>query len=207
MLAHLQKQIGNVAANESEIARVERNGVGAHPGKQAVVHRRRELLKQGFALALEALAVDDVRAVFPHLDHLRNQLRRVLQIDVDDDQSTALCRIHTAGHRELVAKVAGEREYLYLLVLIGKLAQLRERIVTTAVVDVDDFIGVSGALHRRVHPRKRILEHFLLVEYGNHKGQHLLLLRVHLSLLQRSVRPAKRHRRVLVPSLLYYSVF
>ena len=65
-----------------------------------------QLFKQRFALALEALAVDDIAALLPAPHHHRDELRRVLQIHIDDDPRSALCRVHTAGHRGLMAKVS-----------------------------------------------------------------------------------------------------
>ena len=171
MLTHLQEYIRHAPVDEAEVAGIERNRVGAHPVEQAVIHAGGELFEQRFALTLQALSIDDIRAPLPLLHHLRNQLRRVLQVDVDDDERAAAGGVHAAGYGELMAKIAGEGEHAHLRRPGGYLSQNFQRVIPAAVVDIDDLIRMAGCLHGGIHALKGRLEHFLLVKNGNDERQ------------------------------------
>ena len=65
----------------------------------AQVAEGRQLLEGGLALAGRALAVDDLRAAAPHLHHLGDELRGVLQVRVDDDDRVAPGLLQDGRHQ------------------------------------------------------------------------------------------------------------
>ena len=69
------------------------------------------------------------------VDHLSDQLRRVLQVGVDHHHDVAARVLQAGADRRLVAEVARERDDLHARVLRRERAQLLERRVARAVVD------------------------------------------------------------------------
>ena len=65
-------------------------------------------LKAVSPLALLAHHVDDVGAVLPRRDHVRDQLGRVLEVGVEHRDGVAARVLEAGGERRLVAEVARE---------------------------------------------------------------------------------------------------
>src|SRR5690606_15694043 len=97
-------------------------------------------LEPGFAAALVALAIDHVSTGIHHRSHLGQQLRRILQVGVNDQHTLATAEIEPRAQRNLVAIIAGEIDDDNMGVLVGKGIQLRQRAVAGAVIDVDDLL-------------------------------------------------------------------
>ena len=82
-----------------------------------------------------AHGVDDVGALAPALDHLEDQLGRVLQVGVDHRDDVAGGVLQAGGERGLVAEVAGEMDHAHARVGGGELVEQLGRAVGGAVVD------------------------------------------------------------------------
>ena len=173
MLPHAQEYVRHLAVQQAEIPGVERDRVSAHRGKQAIVAEGGKLFEDRLPLALEPLAVGDVRAVLPGLHKLRDDLRRILQIHVDDDERIATGRVHAGRDGELVAKVAGEGQHAHLRIFRRDLAQMGHGSIPAAIVHIDDLIVIRKRAHRFVHAGEGNVDHVLLVEHGNDQGKKL----------------------------------
>ena len=87
-LAELVQRDDDAAAHEAEVARVERDLDGDHRGEEAIEDLRRDELEERLAGARATSAVDDVVALAPLLEHLDDDLGRVLEVGVHDDDGT-----------------------------------------------------------------------------------------------------------------------
>ena len=75
------------------------------PREEAVEPARCRELEPGLAGTAVAHPVDDVRAGAPVVEHLRDQLRRVLEVAVDHHDRVAACVLETRSYRRLMAEV------------------------------------------------------------------------------------------------------
>ena len=57
-------------------------------------------------------AIGDINAVPPASDHFRDDLRRILQVCVDDHDSITPGSLQARGHGRLLAEIPGEFEDL-----------------------------------------------------------------------------------------------
>ena len=173
MFPHAQEHIRHLAIQQAEIPRVKRDRICAHGAEQPVIAKCGELFENGFPLALQALAVRDVRAAFPCLHKLRDDLRRILQIHIDDHKRIAARRIHAGRDGKLMAEVAGEGKHPHLRVFRRDAAQMRHGGIPAAIVDINNLIFIGKRAHCRVHARKGNVDHVLLVEHGDDQGKKL----------------------------------
>ena len=96
---------------------------------QAVKEEGGQPLHERLALALLADAVDDLVALAPKADEFGHDLRRILQVGVDDDGGPAAGVVQAGGRRHLVAEVARQGQQAYPRVLRRLLGQDRPRAV------------------------------------------------------------------------------
>jgi short-subunit dehydrogenase len=82
-------------------------------------------LERTFSIAVLTLAVHHVVAVLPALDHLGDDLRRVLQVGVDEYNGLAACIPHSRGDGGLVAEVTRQFDDADTLVAGAGLLQRR----------------------------------------------------------------------------------
>ena len=107
LLGQAQQRVERAAAHQPEVAGVDRDVDVGELGEQPVEALGGRLLEHGLAGAGAAHGIDDVGLARLHLgDHLGEQLGRVLQIGVDDQDALARAQVEPGGQRELVAVVA-----------------------------------------------------------------------------------------------------
>jgi hypothetical protein len=111
--------------------------------EDAVENRRRRQLEPRLALTILALTVDHLEAFTPPIDHLRDDLRRVLHITVDDDYGAAGGGVDSGSESGLMTKVPGEPNTLDALVAGGQLADLLPTLVRGSVIDIEDLETVD----------------------------------------------------------------
>jgi uncharacterized protein (DUF934 family) len=103
--------------------------------KQLVKPRGRRELEGRLAFALLAHRVDHVGALAPLGDHVRDQLRRVLQVGVDHRHHVAHSVLQASRQGGLVAEVARQVDHPHAAVARGDLIEQPRRVVAGAVVD------------------------------------------------------------------------
>ena len=81
--------IDHLAVHQAEIAGIHRDFDIGDAEDQAVKQRSGESLEPGFAFALGAHRINHLITLPPFRDHLQDDLRRVLQIGVDDHHRLA----------------------------------------------------------------------------------------------------------------------
>jgi hypothetical protein len=97
--------------DDDAVHQAEDPGVGR---RRQVGHRAQDRVEQhepdaahAVVGAAVALAEHHLRAVAPLPNHLRDHLRRILQIAVDEDDAIAARMVNASRHRGLVAEVTG----------------------------------------------------------------------------------------------------
>lgn len=121
--------------------------------------------RAGDAVALAVTAGDHlVVAVGVLLQHAADELGRVLEIRVHDDDRIAVGVLEAGEHGGFLAEVATEGEIADPRVGSRQLLQDRQRAVSTAVVDVDDLEFVRQPAHFVRGTRMEAFEDLLLVE-------------------------------------------
>ena len=109
LLGQAQQGVERAPAHQPEVARVARYVDLGEPRQQAVEELRGAALERRLAGPRLAHGVDDVGALPVHLrQHRRQQLRRILEIGVDDQDPAPGAEIEPGGERELMAVVARE---------------------------------------------------------------------------------------------------
>ena len=107
LLRHGEQRIERAAAHQPEVAGVERDVDLGRARQQPVEAVRRCALERSLAGAALAHAIDDVGVLLAHrLEHRRQQLGRVLQVRVDDQDRVAAAKVETGGQRQLVTVIA-----------------------------------------------------------------------------------------------------
>ena len=97
-LGHLVEDVDDLAVEQAEVAGLARERDLGDPVHQAVVDLAGEQLEPGLAARGGPHAVDDLEAVAPALDHLGDDLGRILEVGVDHDDRVAACVVD-AGAR------------------------------------------------------------------------------------------------------------
>ena len=108
-----------------------------------------------------------VVAFAPGIDHLGDELGRVLQVGIDDHDGVAVGVVEARTHGSFLAEVARKVDHRHARIRIVQRAKNRHRAVLAAIVDVNDFGGCRQAIeHAGEAPVKR-LQHGLLVVDGD----------------------------------------
>ena len=105
-LGHRQQDVEHAPRHQAEVAGIERDVDVGHAADQAVEGGGGGALEQALAVALAALAVDHVGALIHQRHHVGQQLGRILQVGVDDQDALAAAHREAGGERQLVAVVA-----------------------------------------------------------------------------------------------------
>jgi len=98
-----------------------------------------DFFEPAFTFALEALGIDHVIAVAPLFDQLRDQLRRVLQVCVDDDCRITVAVIQARGEGDLLAEVAAQFYDGDARIVLFEPVEYLQCGVATAVIDKDNL--------------------------------------------------------------------
>src|SRR4051794_20948730 len=96
-----------LAVDQAEVTDVQRHRDLAKPVEKPVEEPGADYLEAGLTEPAHPLAVDHLMAFPPPCYHLSDQLRRILQIGVDDDHGVAGGMLQTGGYRDLMSEIAG----------------------------------------------------------------------------------------------------
>ncbi len=168
-LRHRQQRVERRAVHQPEVAGVVRELDPRDLGEHAVEPARGGDLEARLPRARGAHGVHDVGAAPPRLEHLADQLRRVLEVAVDHHHDVAARVLEAGADRRLVAEVARQGDHLDPLVGGRERAHPLARGVARAVVD-EDQLELEGA-ERGDGPRVERVDRVLLVVQGRDDAQ------------------------------------
>ncbi|MGC4122747.1 MAG: hypothetical protein QM765_50880 [Myxococcales bacterium] len=118
---------------------------------------------------------DDLRALPPLGEQLRDELGRVLQVAVHQHDDVALGVGQPRRHRRLQAEVARQADDLERRVGLGPLGEQRPGLVAAAVVHGDDLELAAQLRQRGEEPVAQLGNDRLLVEERDDDAQELRL--------------------------------
>ena len=112
MLLECDDVVDDAPAHEAEVASVRWDFDLGDPIDHFVPHPGNDPLGQRLPGPRAPLRVDDIEPIAPACDHLRYQLRRILQVAVNDDDRVTRGRLHSrqGGHR--LTKPARKAQHL-----------------------------------------------------------------------------------------------
>ena len=170
-LAHLLERIERAARDQAEIAGVARDRRLREPAHHAIERRRGRLLEARLAGARSARAVDDVVTFAPVPHEGRNQLGRILQVGIDDDDRIGVGMVEAGGERELLAEIARQLQRRHARIGLAQRAHDRVGIVAAAVVDVEHFAVEIEPVEHGGKTRVEIAQALALVVRGHDDGE------------------------------------
>ena len=171
-LRHAVELVERPAAHEPEVAGIDGDLDVDEAVEQPIEQDRGELLERRLAAALAALPVDDVRALVHQLHHAGEELWRVLQVRVDDQDALAAAYVQARRQRQLVAVVARQAHADDVGVVAAQLADDRPGAIGRPVVHQHDLVvfadlGAAGIAQAAV----QLAQRSLLVVARRHNGE------------------------------------
>ena len=200
---HGEKGVDHPAVQQPEITGVERNGDVGDAVEEAVERPGPPGLEPRLPLAHGANAVGDVRPSTPAVEHFEDDLGRILQVRVGEDDGVAPGGLQAGGVGDLLTEVAGQGEDPHALVGALEFPQDVQRGVVAAVVDVNDLeVEFRNLLEGGDEAAVHLGDDRRFVETGHDHGQFApaappgldvrVALRCRHRLLARAFRPAAR---------------
>jgi hypothetical protein len=92
--------------------------------------------------------VNYIIPLFDPVDHLFDELGRILQIGVDSHNKVTRAEVHARSDSGLIALIPGEMEHFNLLVLFRKLIENLSRIIHTPIIDENKLEFVASVAIR-----------------------------------------------------------
>jgi hypothetical protein len=126
---------------------------------------RSQFLRPGLPAPVDTFAVNHVITVAPLSKEGMHQLRRVLQVRVDDNDRLAPGVIQARGNGDFLAKVSTQLDHRNGRVLCANGAEQLCGTVGAAVIDVNDLVGTAGLRHHLSHPGVEAAQDSGLVVY------------------------------------------
>ena len=160
LLGHRQQSIQRPPAHQPEVAGIERDVDFGRARKQAVEAMRRRPLEHGLALAAAAHAIDHVGALASIVGkHRAEQLGRVLQVGIDDQDPVTPAQVEAGGQRQLVPMVARQVDCQHMRVRCGHRLHHRPGRIARSVVDQHQLIILADGIARgRAQPLVKLPE-------------------------------------------------
>src|SRR4029450_13272690 len=121
-----------------------------------------------------SLPIHDVVSVGPGGEKFRNQLGRILQIRIDDDDGVALGVIEPRRQRDLLAEVAAEIDDRDSGIRILQAMEDIQGIVRAAVVDIEHLEIDHDRIEYGAKPLMKRRQDLPLVVSGNNDGKESL---------------------------------
>jgi hypothetical protein len=167
VLGVLADRVEDAASREAELAGVPRHGDVREARDDPVVEPPEPAQEHGL-VAASRLAVDDVVALLPAADELRDELGRILEVGLDQDRRVAGRVQETEVDRAVRPDVPREAHRLHVRMLRAELLQELERAVLRAVVRIDvlEVVAVAERLDRGADALEVIVDVQLLVVTG-----------------------------------------
>ena len=169
-LAQAPERRHGARAHEAEVADVHRDFHVRPALEKPVEDVRRPELERALAFSFRPLRVNDLVSFVDLLQHLGEELGRVLQIRIHHGHDPAARGVDARGERHLVAEVARETESPETRVFAGEGRHLFEGRVGAAVVHVHDLPGAARGGEDACQALVQLVEVVGLVEDGQRDG-------------------------------------
>ncbi len=163
------------AANHPEIARVLRNRDVRDPVDDGVPGPSHELLDHRLSIARSALCRHNVEMVVDSLgEQLRDQLRRILQVDIYDDDPSAIRVKDSAKRRCRLSEPAAEHQALDARITSRGLRNYVLRPVRARIEREDDLVRTQTFEYRNRAGEERSNISFLLIDGHDDRDKDIL---------------------------------
>ena len=113
VLAHRHQRVHNAPIEQAKVARVAWDLDGRDTRDQPIERRGGQQLETGLARAPGTLGVDHLDAGLPTRNQLRDNLGRILQIGVHDDDGVATSVVKSCGDGNLMAEITREIDHTH----------------------------------------------------------------------------------------------
>jgi hypothetical protein len=143
LLGHRHQHIEGAPVHDPEVACISRNLDVDQGTEQTVKQARRRLLEPGLAGARPPLAVDDIAAIVHACHHRGQQLGRVLQIGVNDEDSFARTHGQAGRQGKLMSIVARQIDADNATVGQAESSDSGPCGVPRTVVDENDLVPIA----------------------------------------------------------------
>src|SRR6185369_8292091 len=167
LLAQLAQRLDGPTAHKPVVSGVLRDVNPTHSLDDLVEQRGSGLLDPAFALSTRAYRVGDVVPLGPYLEQLRDKLRRILQVCVDDHDDVALTVVEASGESNLLSEVAGQVNDRNASIDCAQLVHDSQRTVPAAIVYEDDLVRIAERPQNRNAPAIELVENLFFV-VGRH---------------------------------------
>jgi hypothetical protein len=126
LLSQRLRGIDRATAQQAEVAGIARHLSARGTFEQAIECRRCQALELGLAIACNPLCRDDVITLVPSLEQFGDELWRILEVRIDDDDRSAERVIETGGQHQPLPEVATEIDDRDALVALTQIEQQRQ---------------------------------------------------------------------------------
>src|SRR4051794_37651231 len=150
LLRHAAQYIQDLAINKAKVADICWNRDGGHSPEQLVEQIRAGALEYTLTRARQAAGVDNLEPFLPFCDHLADDLRRILQIGVHDDDRFSGSHVHSSCDRDLMAEIARQTDIAVTRIIANKGLQNNGAAICAAVINKYRFGRSVELLHQ--HP-------------------------------------------------------
>ena len=142
---HTLEGLNNTARNQAEITSTLREWHFTEALKNRIKAFGKSTVGLAIGGAINALAIDHVKALPPFCNEGRDHLWRVLQISINHDHCRAAHMVQASGERYFLAEVAAERNAPNPPIVCRDLANNRQRSIRTAIIHKQNFVrGCAG---------------------------------------------------------------
>ena len=169
-LRHGEQQVEDAPRDQPEVTGVGRDLHVGQAADQAIEGRRGGALEQALPVALATLAVDHVCSLVDHLHHVDQQLGRILQVGVDDQDALAPANRQPGRQGELVPMVSHQPDGHDARVALGRFGHDIPCAIARAVVDQHHLARPADPVQDGADPAQKLGQGVLLVEAGRHDG-------------------------------------
>ena len=113
----------------------------------------------------QTAGVDDFISFLPFCDHLSDDLRRILQIGIHDDDCFSGGHVHSRCDRNLMTEIPRQSDVAVAWIAPNKRFQDDGAAIRAAVINEDRFSWSVQLLHQDPHAPQKDREGCLLVEH------------------------------------------
>jgi hypothetical protein len=151
------KRNDSTPVHESKVTRIARYLKSRNFFEDSIESEGEKYLRGCLSLSRFALTIGHIVSLAPAFEHLRNELRWILKIGIEDHDNLAFGLIQATGDGELVTEVSRQSNCLYESALLGVLTDEWPGVVFATVIDEHNLerARVSGDKGCQASPKLR----------------------------------------------------
>ena len=163
--------IHHLPVDQAKIARIQRKMHLAHVIQHPIKHLRGKQLEETLTLAGLADAIHHIGVLLRvQRQQIRDQLRRILHIGIDNHGQIRVAMIDTRRHRGLMSEIAGKMNHPYIRIVRRDLVQQIPGSVLASIVNINYLRRIGQPLQDCLRAPIRLPDHGLLViARNNHR--------------------------------------